>query len=718
MSPRITDQQRAVIEHPLGKHARVLAVAGAGKTFTLVERIRRLITELNVDPGAIRVLMFNRAAREQFEERLACADFTGHVAVNTFHSLAFQFLTEMMRRGVISEKTRLPAGDSGVDQRRWFRAAVRHLRGLRVIPNREYDMDRGLEAIATWKNMLVPPERAGHRTTVAFERIYAEYELERMRAHCLTFDDVVPVTVSICREHPDLAEQSFGGIEHLLVDEYQDINTAQQIMLEWVAGTHADVMVVGDDDQTIYEWRGARPGFILTEFPVRFAARPTCDYTLSRTFRFGPLLAQVAQNVIRQNSRRALKVLQADAMDRVEIDILTTPHDSPQGAAERLADIVIRFVRHERVLPRKIAVLCRMYAQLNMLQAVFLACRIPFRVTGRAPFFRRRECVLFMDYIEAARGMNRAVDDEAIARYRNILNQPGRRLPTAELEAALNTARQNRRHAVEGISRFARGCPSHWSAEQRRHAESFHAILSELARRIDQTNPGAAGETFGWLADALDSERQDSGGECRSEDVQDRIQTVTHFVAYARSTRMTVSEFIAHINGLDTTQGMPEDQVIEMTSVFRTKGLEFDYVLIPDCHEYAMPCLVEADESAFDRSEPSGSSGASPGIENERRLFYVAITRARRGVFIGCTLAGPERHPRPRPSRFIAELQLEVTRGLIAQVMALHRGDESMKRQIMATVAEGSVPHDLMMDVIGLYVRRLTGKEFCERIRG
>ncbi len=717
MPCRITDEQLAVIKHPLGRHARVLAVAGSGKTFTLVRRLSRLVTHLAVDPASIRVLMFNRLARDQFDERLEREGLSGRVRVNTFHSLAWQLLPKAIERGYLPESLRLVAERSDSLQKRWVRTAIRELRRLREIDDREYDVEACLGAIRMWKNDLVPPDRAGHRTIPAFERIYARYEIERAAAGAVTFDDAIPETIAVCRAHPEIVAEWFGGIAHLLVDEYQDINFAQQILLEMLAGDHADVMAVGDDDQTIYEWRGARPGFILRDMPRRFNRKKTLDYTLSSTFRFGPLPAQLARNVIELNQNRASKTLEASEFASFDVELHVAPHDTPLGSADRLVDVIRRLLVEHRSPPSEIAVLSRIFAQTNALQAACLNAGIPFRVSGQKPFFRRSECTLLLEYLRTGLDWREPLTPERADRVRGILNRPSRRLPAADFDRACDRILAGGGRVGGVFDRLAGEMPIHWSLEQQGRAEALRELLEE-AWRCSEREACNAGDVLGRIAEQAGIERHVAMGQAGAEDAEDRIGTVRHFIAFARLLKLDPRAFIRHIESLDPSCGQPDDRLILMTSVFRTKGLEFDHVIIPDCHEYAMPCLLETSIPVFDRAMPDEARGESPLIESERRLFYVAITRARKGLYIGCTQAGPGRNPKPVPSRFIAELRLEATRRVIGQILALYRGDETARRRLMAFAEDGSMPRELLDGIIRTYVRRLVEPDFAGRLAG
>ena len=289
----LTDEQLSVIHHPLGQHARVLAVAGSGKSFTMACRIQHLVQDCHVPPHAIRVLMFNRLAREQFRAHL---ERTGlpeaqQPDVHTFHSFSFQVINTMIRLGVLPGLTQFWTGEK--EELIWLIAkrAIESLERQHLIPPNEIEAEEALNAISLWKSALLPPERAGSWSMPKPQRVYAEFERMRLEKSALTFDDFIPLAIELLETNASARHRWCAPVQYLIVDEYQDVNRGQQRLLELLSHGTADVMVVGDDDQTIYEWRGARPNYILRDFEQAFNHKPHQLYRLSRSFRFGPAIA-------------------------------------------------------------------------------------------------------------------------------------------------------------------------------------------------------------------------------------------------------------------------------------------------------------------------------------------------------------------------------------------------------------------------------------------
>ena len=194
------------------------------------------------------------------------------------------------------------------------------------------------------------------------------------------------------------------------------MNLGQQKLIELLAGQRADVMVVGDDDQTIYEWRGAQPSYILREFRSVFSNKPHADYRLSHSFRFGPVIAQCAHNVITFNATRVEKLLIAHRVGQpAQIHIITADEKDAIDINKQLTREIATLVTKKGVKPESIAVLVRMYAQASGIQAEFLRAGIPYRVIGQQPFFELREIKALLYYIILATAMNESITEDTEA---------------------------------------------------------------------------------------------------------------------------------------------------------------------------------------------------------------------------------------------------------------------------------------------------------------
>jgi superfamily I DNA/RNA helicase len=269
MPLHLTSEQQVIIEHEPTSRATVLAVAGSGKTTTMVLRVAWLVREQGVPREQIRAVMYNTSARADFEAKLRDVGL-GDVKVRTFHAMGWGLLRWAMQRRVIPQSTLL----TGNGVYRLIRLAIKAAQHEDdAWRHHKVDADDALEAIGSWKAALVPPEHAQHANDAFYEEVYRQFETERLRQGLVTFDDQIYEAVRLLQQNDAVRAQLEDLIEHFIVDEFQDVNPARLMLVRLLAGTRARVMVVGDDDQCIYEWQGARSGYIRDAFEPLHGAR-------------------------------------------------------------------------------------------------------------------------------------------------------------------------------------------------------------------------------------------------------------------------------------------------------------------------------------------------------------------------------------------------------------------------------------------------------------
>lgn len=641
----LTDEQLAVVQHPLGQHARVLAVAGSGKSFTMACRIQHLVEECQVPPHAIRVLMFNRLARQQFRTHLERTGLpeTQQPEVHTFHSFSFQVINSMVRLGVLPGLTQFWMGEQ--EELTWLtvKRAIESLERQNAIPKNAVESEAALNAISLWKGALLPPERAGSHSSPYLPLVYAEFERIRLEKSALTFDDFIPLAIDFLESNATARQRWCGPVEHLIVDEYQDVNHGQQRLLELLAGGKADVMAVGDDDQTIYEWRGARPNYIVRDFTKVFNHKSNLLYRLSHSFRFGPTIANSASRLISQNAQRVTKQVIAFQLDKPGFIQF---YDHGYSANKALVEQVEALIEGDGVLPQEIAVLSRLYAQMDHLETEFLNKHIPYRVEGHQPFFKRSEIKTLLDYIRLSRDYYEPMDDNIIKLFLGLANKPNRMLSRAALERLIQEASTMKLSLDNTLYNAVYRGFFDLTQWQTTKLEALSHLLTHLQMGIQDDKP--AGELLNELVQRTGYLEAFQNYYGAGEHADGKILAVQNFLDYVGHTKLSPLGLLELIEKLDTTQGAPEEEQVVFTTIFRTKGLEYDCVILPECNENALPYLKGERVDIYDLKAHFQIDPLSDKLESERRLFYVALTRARKGVFIG---AGE------RPSRFLAEIQ-------------------------------------------------------------
>ena len=672
----LTTEQQAVVNHPAGSHARVLAVAGSGKTTTMVHRIMHLLGA-GVSRSAVQVVMFNVLARKQFTDKLTdigCPP-REHPAIDTFHSCAYRIIKRAIDAGIYATPKEQWIEDDSEQARLLVHRVIQSLEREGIIQPNTIDVELALSAIGLWKGELIPAERAHAACSgdSALVDVYVRFEQEREQRQAIGFDDFVPIAVQLLRTHASFRQQCFGHVRHLIVDEYQDINAGQQVLVELLAGTHADLMVVGDDDQTIYEWRGARPDFILQYMTGTVLGRAVCDYTLSHSFRFGPVLAQTALNVIANNTVRVAKPLTAHAVQQTtDVFVVREQAEQSTESDQMLCQQLFSLVQRTGE-PQHIVVLGRTFSQLQGLEAACLHRKIPYRVLGRRPFFERREVAALVDYLQVAAEWQHAVDNDTAALVLSIVNMPNRYLSSDTIKAALRDAKAQHRTVAELFHALSDPSQSPLTRVARDRMRDLADTLIRLNELWRQTQPvQVAFQTILATTNYLAHFTNYYGNGSESSD---RVSCVLQFIDYAKSSGLTVGDFVTHFLALNHTFGYPEEQQILFTTVYRTKGLEYDYVFIPRAQEGYMPVLLSDTLQVWDKTRSARPVRiSSDNIEMERRLFYVAMTRAKRALYIGVSAPPPSGDAidsKPvEPSRFMHEMRVEPTAAVMRHLPA------------------------------------------------
>lgn len=569
-----TEQQKEVIEYDEG-HAKVLAVAGSGKTTTMVHRIIHLISKHRVNPQNIYVLMFNAAARKDFISKYKKETALQSPSIHTFHSFAFKVINLAM------DKNFLPKFSFWILEDEVFidnaiRSIIKKLEESNDIKENQIELEEAKQAISWWKNSMIPPSDAGHHFDDAFVKIYKMYEELRIHENAITFDDFVPYVIKLVSKHPEIRQIVINNADHIIVDEYQDVNAAQQKLIELLAGDRANVMVVGDDDQTIYEWRGARPEYILTEFDKTFQNKPNKIFTLDETFRFGPIVSQTAQNSIKFNVNRHPKSLvSGNTFNNSEIKVIIKENDFVDYN-EDFVNEVARLVIKEKVHPSKIRVIGRLYAQFLPLEVKFLKRRIPYKVEGSEPFFKKREIRMILSYLVIIENLFKRIDEESIKNLQFIINTPNRLInKTAfrlnlekcadrkitidksleEIAASLETNEELHEKIIKLISSVRR-LNSYYTKtflnynESNNEEEKFKMsqLFTDLVAEIELYDH--------WIELFGDNERSDT----KIKLVQGFIASIEENVLFKEF--ISINEFVQNILNMDSTLGAKDDEII------------------------------------------------------------------------------------------------------------------------------------------------------------
>ena len=595
--------QAEAVRHP-GGPLLVLAGAGSGKTRVLTCRIAYLL-DRGVEARRILAITFtNRAAREMKERVARLVPREVHdLWVMTFHAACLRILRREIDK--LGYDRRFVIYDEG-DQRTVLKNCLQELE----LDPKQYPPSMFAAEISWQKNNLVGParyaEEAYDRHQELVSRVYAAYQARLARNNAVDFDDLLVLAVRLFRESPPTLEYYRRRFQHVLVDEYQDTNHAQYVLVNMLAEEHRNLTVVGDPDQSIYGWRGADIQNILNferDYPDARIVK------LEENYRSTGKILEAANHVIRNNRQRREKRLWT-ARGEGQKPVLHQAVDEIQEAryvAER-----IRELRAAGRSYRDFAVFYRTHAQSRALEDALLRSGVPYTIVGGLRFFERREIKELLAYLKL---IVNPVDDVALIR---IINVPRRGIGKASLQKLFAYVADNPVTPVDALREAARipGLSARARAAMRELGDLLAAWrgletgVTELTRRVLAES--------GYLA-ALEAER--------TVEARTRIENLTEFLSVTRQFDQeqggTLDEFLSALAlYTDLDRFDAEASQVALMTLHTAKGLEFPVVFLTGMEEGVFPHT-----RAF--SEPQQ-------MEEERRLCYVGITRAREQLFLTC----------------------------------------------------------------------------------
>jgi superfamily I DNA/RNA helicase len=633
---RLNPQQRAAVEHGEGPLL-VLAGAGSGKTRVITARIGRLLGS-GVHPEAILAVTFTNKAANEMRERIGATvgqDAASKIWLSTFHSFGVRFVREEAEAlGLGSRFTIFDQGDSlGV---------VRELLRAESNADRRLDAQAVLSRISLWKNAMRGPAQVRAKDDEydqAASSIYEAYESALTSMHAVDFDDLVTKPVGLLRARPGIRNKWRTRFAHILVDEFQDTNVAQLDLVRLLANERGNVCVVGDDDQSIYGWRGACVDNIL-HFERHFPGAVVTK--LEQNYRSRASILNVANAAIEKASKRPYaKVLKPvrDLGTPVRLCALQEPQEEAKFVATE-----IRKLQREGVDPRQIAVLYRSNTQAKLLEEELRVAGIPYRVFGGTKLFDRKEIKDGIAYMRVALNPR---DDLSL---RRIVNTPARGLGAQSLHHVVEFAGTHRMSLLKALRS---------ASEIERLSPRAQASAVRLADAIDRASRGFRQGVYAQTASTLlrsvgmlqDDAGQGPDDKRRRSNVEFLLRSVERLESRGGSDREALQRLLHQI-ALDPSDDDESDpgRQVTLSSLHSAKGLEFSAVFLIGCVEGVLPHARTTDPRITDASVAD--------LEEERRLFYVGVTRARDVLYL---TRHKERVHRGRlvkitPSRFLQGL--------------------------------------------------------------
>lgn len=637
-----TEQEKAV-KHFKGPLL-ILAGAGSGKTRVLTHRIAYLIEEYGVNPWNILAITFTNKAAGEMRERVDQIVGTGaeYIWVSTFHSTCVRILRRYIEALGYSRSFTIYDAD---DQKTLMRDILKYLQ----LDPKKFKERAVLSAISSAKDELITPEQyelqaQGDYLKEIYARAYREYEKRLRDSNALDFDDLICKTIQLLEENPEILDYYQNRFRYIMVDEYQDTNTAQFKLISLLADTRGEdgtreqnLCVVGDDDQSIYKFRGANIYNILNfeqEYPDARIIK------LEENYRSTQNILDAANAVIQNNSMRKEKALWTEKPKGDTIYFSQFENEYEEAAG--IADAIANAVHSGEANYNDFAVLYRTNAQSRVFEEKLVQANIPYRIVGAVNFYQRREIKDMLAYL---RTIENGLDDISVKR---IINVPKRgiglttidRISTYALdhETSFYGALQNYEF-IDGIKRSAAKLGSFVSLIEslKRHLDSPDYSLEDLIREII--------EETGYVRLLQEEETEEANN--RIENIEELISKVVAYEESCEEELPTLSGFleeVALVADIDTVDDSTD--IVLLMTLHSAKGLEFPYVYLVGMEDGIFPGY-----SAVMGDDPEE-------MEEERRLCYVGITRAMDKLSLSCARTrfrnGEQQYN--RPSRFINEI--------------------------------------------------------------
>jgi DNA helicase-2/ATP-dependent DNA helicase PcrA len=640
----LNPEQRAAVEHR-GGPLLIVAGAGSGKTRVLTRRIAHLLATGDARPGEILAITFTNKAAGEMRERVV--DLVGNRAramwVSTFHSACVRILRkEAPRLGMTSSFSIYDSLDSQ-------RLMTLVCRDLDLDPKR-YPPRGFTHQVSNLKNELIDHEtfaqQASNHQEKTLAEAYSDYQRRLRRANAFDFDDLISSTVAVLQLFPDVAEHYHRRFRHVLVDEYQDTNHAQYVLVNELVGRGDDgvapgaLCVVGDADQSIYAFRGATIRNI-EEFERDYPDATTV--LLEQNYRSTQTILSAANAVITKNTSRRDKRLWTDAGSGAQI--IGYVADNEHDEAAFVAGEIDRLSDDDGVPARDVAVFYRTNAQSRSLEEVFIRVGLPYKVVGGVRFYERKE---IRDAVAYLRALANPDDDISL---RRILNTPRRGIGD-RAEACVELLAQRERISFGAALARADEAPM-IAVRSLAQIQAFVQMMSDL-RTLVEAGAGPAVvlqailEQSGYLKELVAS--ADPQDETRVENLAELESVAREFET--DQPEGTLIEFLERVSLVADSDEIPDAEehggVVTLMTLHTAKGLEFPVVFVTGLEDGVFPHMR--------------SLGDSKELEEERRLAYVGITRARERLYVSRAIVrsawgAPSYNP---PSRFLEELPTEL----------------------------------------------------------
>lgn len=632
---RMNPRQQQAVEYVTGP-CLVLAGAGSGKTRVITNKIAYLVRECGYQARHIAAVTFtNKAAREMKErvsQTLGRKESRG-LTISTFHTLGLEIIKR--EHAALNMKSSFSLFDDQ-DQMALLKDLTE-----KWLENDKTLLSQLISTISNWKNDLISPAGAAAGAKSERDKLFAHcydlYDKQLKSCSILDFDDLILLPTLLLQRNEEVRERWQNRLRYLLVDEYQDTNTSQYEMVKLLVGNRARFTVVGDDDQSIYSWRGARPQNLVLlkeDFPSLQVIK------LEQNYRSSGRILKAANILIANNPHVFEKNLFSELGYGEELKVLTANNEDNE--AERVVGELIAHHFINKTQYKDYAILYRGNHQSRIFEKMLMQNRIPYRISGGTSFFSRPEIKDLMAYLRLLTNQD---DDSAFLR---IVNTPRREIGAATLEKLGNWAIQR------GVSlyraSFDVGLSQHLTGRGLEALQRFTHWIDAVAKTAEREPVAAVRDLIhgmdyeSWLYETSPSAK---AAEMRMKNVNQLFGWMTEMLEGSDLDEpMTLGQVVGRFTLRDMMERGESDEEldqVQLMTLHASKGLEFPYVYLVGMEEGLLPHQSSIDED---------------NVDEERRLAYVGITRAQKELTF--TLCRERRQfgelVRPEPSRFLLEL--------------------------------------------------------------
>lgn len=630
----------------------IMAGAGSGKTRVLTHRIAYLVVEKQVYPSQILAITFtNKAAREMREriDGLLGIGTSERMWVSTFHSMCVRILRRDIGRLGMSTSFSILDGSDQL-------TVVKNICKQLNIDPKQYDPRSILHAISAAKNECIHAKTYRNQVNAfsPFEKVvadvYEEYEKRLKQNQSLDFDDLIMTTIDLFEQVPDVLDFYQNKFQYIHVDEYQDTNHAQYRLVRMLADKFRNLCVVGDSDQSIYRWRGADIGNILS-FEKDY--KDATVIMLEQNYRSTQRILQAANDVIQNNRSRYDKKLRTDNDEGDPIYIYKAANEREES--QFVVQQIRKLQEQDGFRLDQFAILYRTNAQSRLIEEYLVKSNLDYTIVGGTKFYDRKEIKDLLSYLKLIANND---DDLALAR---IINEPKRSIGATSFERMARYAIENDRSIFDALQEVDfMGLTAKAASEAAKFREMI-AGFTQMQEYLSVTELVEQVLDKSGYRNMLQAEKTIEA-ESRLENIEEFISVTQEFEKRAETggdrsliAFLTDLALIADIDSLDQEENQNDEKIVLMT-MHSAKGLEFPIVFI-----------IGMEENIFPHSR---SIGDEEEMEEERRLAYVGITRAEEQLYLTCaasrTLYGRESYN--SPSRFIHEISDQIVEVLSKEV--------------------------------------------------